>query len=499
MSELSGSTLPPLPLVLWKTPPGLELILAQEGVPFEIARDPHPLAFRVGRFVLYDGRAESASALRGLLTHEHVAIDVDGLRGGESVDPFEALVDDREVRATWDVRGCELRERVARRPKAWIRRRLVAALRNAVAAQGGVWMRLASFPHPFRSAFNLRVDLDEPAADDYHRFGMARNLLADCCTHFVSTKAYQDEPEVLSDLRRYDTQSHGHYHYVYRDGEANRKNLLRAERILNRNGFDVEGFAAPHGRWNAALDDALESMGYLYSSDFRIGYDDLPFFPWKNGRFSRVLQVPVHPICEGLFMDAGVSDARFIGDYLASVVKEKIAAGEPAFVYGHPERRLGRMPEVMFALARTLKSRPLVWRTTLTEMARWWRWRADRKWLVIAREGGRFDVQFDEWSAEYPLALEIDRAGFRCSIPITSARTVLNLQHLVYERRSEPVDRVVRPPAIDRRPSSFRQMVREAIDWETETPIDELTGGTLAVRVKKSLRWWKRRRTGTHS
>ena len=31
-----------LPLLLWKTPPGLELILAQEGVPFETVKDAHP-------------------------------------------------------------------------------------------------------------------------------------------------------------------------------------------------------------------------------------------------------------------------------------------------------------------------------------------------------------------------------------------------------------------------------------------------------------------------
>ena len=59
------------------------------------------------------------------------------------------------------------------------------------------------------------------------------------------------------------------------------------------------------------------------------------------------------------------------------------------------------------------------------------------------------------------------------------------------------MDRVVRPPSLDRRPSTFRQIVRQAIDWETETPIHELTGATLAGRVKKGLRWWKLQRTGT--
>lgn len=55
-----------LPLLLWETPPGLELILAQEGVPFERVRDARPLAFRGGRFVLFDSRATARESLIAL-------------------------------------------------------------------------------------------------------------------------------------------------------------------------------------------------------------------------------------------------------------------------------------------------------------------------------------------------------------------------------------------------------------------------------------------------
>ena len=98
MTELYSPMLASLPLLLWKTPPGLELILAQEGVAFETVNDPHPFSFRGGRFVLYDGRVVSAGSLRGLVSPDHVAIDIDGLRRGEPVDPFEALVDNKAAR-----------------------------------------------------------------------------------------------------------------------------------------------------------------------------------------------------------------------------------------------------------------------------------------------------------------------------------------------------------------------------------------------------------------
>jgi hypothetical protein len=497
MSDCYLPVLAPLPLLLWKTPPGLELILAQEGIAHETVRDAHPFAFRRGRFVLFDRRVIPPATLRSLLTHQHVALDIDLLRGDEAVDPFQALVDDRDARGVWRVRRWNLSERVSRYPKAWIRRRLIAGLREHLTAAGGVWMRLAPYPYPYRSVFNFRVDLDEPVPEDYHRFALPRNLLSDCCTHFVSTHAYHDNHEVLDDLRRHDTQSHGHFHYVYRDPEANYRNLERADRILRDAGFEPEGFAAPHGRWNTGLDDTLERLGYAFSSDFQLGYDDFPFFPWKGDRFSQVLQLPVHPVCEGLFLDAGVADGRVVADYLCRVVEEKFSAGEPALIYGHPERRLGRMPEILIALHRLLDKQSLVWRATLSEWARWWSWRASRRYMILPREGSRFEVQFDEWAPEYPLALEIHRGPFVCSLPLVGPKTVVRVDELAYERRAAASEVVVQPPSIDGRHGGFKNAVRQALDWETVTPLHELSASSLSERVKKGLRWWKLQRTGT--
>ncbi len=355
-----------LPLLLWKTPPGLELILAQEGVAFEMVKDSHPFAFRGGRFVLYDGRVVSPRVLGGLVGPDHVTIDIDGLRVGAPVDPFEALVDNSAALGSWAIGPWTLSERVARSPKAWIRRRLIAKLREAVTGAGGVWIRLAPFPYPYRSAFSFRADLDEPVPEDYHRFAAARAPLDGCCTHFLSTNAYTHHPSVLSDLRRLDTQSHGHFHHVYRDPAANRANLERAHRVLWSSGFEPVAFAAPHGRWRPSLDDQLEELGYLYSSEFQLGHDDFPFYPWKGNRFSRILQVPVHPVCEGLFLEAGALDPGIVAHYFRQVVGAKLDAGELAVIYGHPERRLGQMPEVLTALAAAIDGHPLVWRATFS-------------------------------------------------------------------------------------------------------------------------------------
>jgi hypothetical protein len=495
MTGFYGPTLASLPLLLWRTPPGLELILAQEGVAFDSVKDAHPLSFRACRFVLFDSQARGARTLRGLLTADHVTIDINELRRDEPVDPFAALVDPRSAPGAWTVGPLTVSERVALFPKATIRRRLIGRLREAVTAAGGVWMRVAPFPYPYRSAFSFRADLDEPVPEDYHRFAAARAPLAGCCTHFISTHAYTHHADVLSDLRGQDAQSHGHFHHVYRDPEANRRNLERAHRILRASGFEPVGFAGPHGRWRSSLDDQLEDLGYLYSSDFQIGYDDFPFYPWKEKRFSRILQIPVHPVCEGLFLEAGLSDPALIGTYFRRVVESRLDAGELVVLYGHPERRLGRMPAILTLLGRVIDNHPLTWRATFSELARWWRWRAQRRWLVFPRADGRLEIQFDEWDSRYPFALEIHRGQFQCSLPVTAPRISLGLGGLAYERRHQS-DAGLVAPVIQRGGMTLKKAVQAALDWETITPLEEIAQTSLANHVKRGLRRWKRQRAG---
>jgi hypothetical protein len=482
--------LPPLPLLLWETPPGLELALAQEGVPFVKVLEANPMAFRAGRFVLFDGRKVALGQVRATLSADHVALDVDQCRQWERVDPFRALIDAESAPASWSIEGLSVIERVARHPKAAIRRKLIDRVRQAVTEAGGIWARLAAYPFPFRSAFNLRLDLDENEPEDYASFAKARRPIDDCSTHFVSTGAYGGITAVLDDLRRVDTQSHGHYHFVYRDPSANARNLERAHGLLVDSGFEPEGFAGPHGRWNEGIDAVLEELGYSYSSDFQLGYDDLPFFPWRGDRFSSVLQVPVHPLCEGVFFEAG-GDFRTVADHFARVVRAKVDAGEPAFVYGHPERRLGRYPQIVQALAEAVNRESLLWRTTLTEFARWWRWRSNRRWSVVPRAEGRFEVQFEEWDSTYPLAIELVRGHHVSVIPLAGPRTPFSLQGLAYERRETRTD--LPSPSILRGPIGIKAAIRSALDWETVTPVEELSGESIAARVKRELRRWKER------
>ena len=268
----------------------------------------------------------------------------------------------------------------------------------------------------------------------------------------MSTHAYGDQPSVLQDLHRFDTQSHGHYHVIYRDPEANRRNLERAHRVLCESGFEPVGFAAPHGRWNLGLDRRSKTSATSTRPTFSSATTTCRSSPGSAIGSRSVLQVPIHPVCEGLFFDAGATRGRVVADHLVAVVRARIDAGEPAFVYGHPERRLGRHPEILAALAEAIAGEPLLWRVTLTEFAALVALAGrSRVWSLVPQDDGRFEVQFDDWAARLPARPRGRPRPARLDGPAATARvTSLRLDDLTYERREPSGRRACRLASISR-------------------------------------------------
>ncbi len=489
MSEPDAANLPLLPLLLFRVPAGLEMMLAQEGVAFERVDAEQAVRSMRGRFVVFDGDHARSRAIGRRLGPNQIPIDISPLRRLGVGDPFKRMVDQRAIRKRWSFEGKVVHERVARSDKARARQAALLVLRQQLEAKGGVWMRLAPYPHPYRTAFNFRVDLDEPEPNDYASFASARRAIAQCTTHFVCTSAYAQLREVMRDLSNYDTQSHGHHHFVYRDKESNRRNLETAHRLLLGDGICAEGFAAPSGRWNAGLDDVLEELGYIYSSDFQLHYDDWPAFPWRGDRFSRVLQVPIHPVCEGLFLECGCDDPQVISAYLRSMLKHKIASGEPAFLYGHTERRLGRFPQIVQDLAEAVAAEPGIWRTTLTEFARWWTVRASVRWSLARNEDETLAVYLENPRACPGLVVEIETNTSVASIPVEGRTMKIDanaLQRRPKQLRFDAPAGSASPPHLD-----VKALLRRGLDWETVTPTDELPTHTIVARWKKRLRRWR--------
>ena len=150
--------LPVLPLVLADVPPALERLAARKDPIQRFEAQP-----RAGCFVLFD----SSRAPCPELPEAQLGIDVHALRGSSTEDPFAVLDDEQSRRVRWWVGHLAVSEEVARVDKRAARQQLLAGVRMLVEAAGGLWLRAAAFPYPYRSAFNFRLDYDEYHAEDF--------------------------------------------------------------------------------------------------------------------------------------------------------------------------------------------------------------------------------------------------------------------------------------------------------------------------------------------
>jgi len=481
------SQLPLLPLILDAVPQGLRQALAQEGVPF---RDRRP-GFLDGRFVLFDSR------ICGRCTVDvgQAALDVHELREPGEPDLFAALTNERSARFEWRLGGMTLSEEIARVDRRAARRRLMERLRELVEVSGGVWLGVAPFPFPYRSAFNFRIDYDDYEPADFDAALRAVAGQEQATSHFVCGAAYEPAPEALRRLKGLDVGSHGYWHHTYRTLEENLRNVGRGIDVLRAVGIEPYGFAAPHGRYNRGLAEALAALDVTYSSEFALAYDALPFFPGSSG----VLQVPIHPVCLGLFLEAArrKSDAAAVAREPAAVeaavryfrqeAQARYRAGEPIFFYAHPTRQLGRYPQVLHHLLETVSEFGALWRTTLGEFSRWWRVRAGVR-LSVTRALDRYVVRAEGHAGPYRPGIEYWRGEHVALMPLDGGVLTFAPQALAYQRRA--TRRAFRPVRVDR-PEGLRGHVRRLLDWERVTPVEEIGSGDWRNWAKRTLRrWW---------
>jgi hypothetical protein len=173
--------------------------------------------------------------------------------------------------------------------------------------------------------------------------------------------------------------------------------------------------------------------------------------------------------------------------HLAQTVREHYLAGEPIIVYGHPDGRLGRHPEVLQAIWAAVDECSALWRTTLSELAAWWRARA-RVRLDVRAEGAGYVVAAQGLPAEYRVAIEVCR-GARVAVLALDGPTVkFVIGELPYQtRQPAPRSTFYRvDPA-----HGWRARLRRQLDWERVTPPDEITPRSWRGLLKRALRQLK--------
>ncbi len=245
----------------------------------------------------------------------------------------------------------------------------------------------------------------------------------------------------------------------------------------------------------------MEALRISHSSEFGLAYDDLPFFPRGGDNCadeSSVLQIPIHPVSLGIFLEAVQGEGarrasttqqavRAAIDYFRQTAREKYHAGEPVFFYGHPTGRLGRYPQVLHAVFDTADAFGAIWKTTLSRFAAWWRLRGKVR-LTVIRRGEIFTVTSSGRPAGYRVAVEYWRGRHVARMPLDGRVLQFSPSALAYESRAPRGG--VRPVRIDR-PEGLRGRLRRMIDWERVTPLEEIPGGGWRNWAKRTLRRWK--------
>ena len=191
--------------------------------------------------------------------------------------------------------------------------------------------------------------------------------------------------------------------------------------MLASAGIDPVGFAAPHGRWNAGLDAVLAELGYRYSSDFQLGYDDSPSSLARGSVLARAPDARPSDL-RGVVPRRGRAAIRGDRRLPARVVRPRRStpASSPSST-AIPSAGSAGFPRSCGSIARTIDGQP------------WSGAPPSPSW----RDGGAGGPSAGGWSSrgrigrwrssstsgirEYPLGLEILRGRFRCSLPVTGA------------------------------------------------------------------------------
>lgn len=270
-------------------------------------------------------------------------------------------------------------ERVSLVGKGELRLLLHDAFKYLHHARGVPHIHLWYFPNDLRNVFAFRIDSDGASKSEIDAlYQLARdNEIA--MSWFLDVKSHEQWLRHFTYFVGQEIGLHCYKHQTYPSYEANLKNIMRGLQEMRRAGIQSSGFTAPFGIWNPELARAIDEAGVEYSSEFSYSYDTLPSFTEMNGR-SRVLQVPIHPICIGSMNRIGYTASQ-MHEYFSMVIMQKLSRSEPLFFYHHPTHQRWDVVGELFRLVR----QPGIENMTMSGYAQWWN----------RRIGLRFAMDFD--------------------------------------------------------------------------------------------------------
>ena len=238
-------------------------------------------------------------------------------------------------------------EVVSKTSKSSIRKALFLCMKYLYDFKNYPLIRLNYNPKNYSSVFCFRIDSDFSTKKNAEKINSLCEKYSIPATWFIETSSKKMINNVYKNFKSIEFGYHNDRHIVFNNLNKNKTNikngLLKLKQLKINN---LNGFAAPFGDWNESLDNAIKNI-FSYSSEFGFDYDNFPSYPIIKNKFSKILQLPVHPISIGRLNRSHFTEDEMINYYLR-IINMKYLNKEPIILYFHPNNKHFSVIEKIF-------------------------------------------------------------------------------------------------------------------------------------------------------
>lgn len=465
------------PILLKNTPPWLNYLLTDSGVPVVQVEEPGcEYSIVIG------------NGLSGFDTGNEKCLFIDwkSLLPDSSMS-FNDISDRLYLPAAtgWIENGITLSENCI---SDQLRETIIESLRQKITGFGYPWIYFSPFPAGYDNVFNFRIDIDENEPDDWKRAIKALEPVKHATTWFLSVSATEKSPAIYDWLRGCDLHSHGYHHHIHQyDDKLNRIEIQRAAEIYKINGFRAIGFAPPCGRITQELLSIINIMQYQFISGLGDPNGSLPMRDHRG-----LWHIHSLPLSEGLYLDRNISNSEIIIQGYLSMADRAWKNNKPVLVYGHAERRLGRKPEIISRLIHELSGMRHFWHVSLTKYTDWLKRRNEICFNVMALQNNCEHLQLN-WKHSMMDAKPQLNVMWRNNYQEIALKEYNGYLEIVFDKTQKSINNVDSLNKVhtfpNNEPVSLKHLVKRYLDWERETPPGLLLKGRMRSRLKAVFRW----------
>lgn len=320
---------------------------------------------------------------------------VGSVNGGSAVilpfDPVDLLFDHRSTIRRFHAEKERLPfEQVSSVSKGELRHLISRSLEYLHHTRGLPYAHLWYYPDFHQSLFAFRVDTDGAPREDIEFLHKLAEQYQIPLTWYIDVQSHRSLLPLFQTMEADELSLHCYEHRNFDSEDETYENIRRGKVLMEEEGIQPDGYAAPYGEWNNRIGRAIRKEQFIYSSEFSFAYDTLPVLPELDDGGPGTLQVPIHPICIGSMLRVGYDTNEMIR-YFRHSVQTKLLRREPLFYYHHPAQRFWEVVESLF---RNINERGIQ-TTRLRDYAAWWKER-ESGMMVTDVQDGRISVRIED-------------------------------------------------------------------------------------------------------